>query len=71
VAVERAKFMDLVKREVQRLHETKYTDASATLLFTGGSLTAVRPEELPAEVGPEGGGGETRWWWASGAHQAA
>lgn len=45
VATERAQFMDLVRQQVSQLQETHGTD-SPTLTFTGGSLQAVRPEEL-------------------------
>lgn len=45
VAVERAKFMDLVRQQIHQLQDTHGTE-SPTLTFTGGSLQAVRPEEL-------------------------
>lgn len=45
VATERAQFMDLVRQQVSQLQDTHGTD-SPTLTFTGGSLRAVRPEEL-------------------------
>ena len=50
VAVERAKFMQLVRREVERLRDMNSPDAGASLLFTGGGLRAVRPEDLPEGV---------------------
>jgi hypothetical protein len=55
VATERAQFMDLVRQQVSQLQDTHGTD-SPTLTFTGGSLRAVRPEELSDTVSVFWGG---------------
>ncbi|KAI8468150.1 MAG: LETM1-domain-containing protein [Monoraphidium minutum] len=47
VATERAAFMQLVKREVHRLQDTLGPQVQAQMLFTGGGLQAVRPEDEP------------------------
>lgn len=52
VATERAQFMDLVRQQVSQLQDTHGTD-SPTLTFTGGSLRAVRPEELSDTLATE------------------
>jgi hypothetical protein len=42
--------MELVRREVERLRDMHTPDAGASLMFTGGGLQAVRPEDLPEKV---------------------
>lgn len=49
VATERARFMELVREQIQNLQETHGTAAPA-LTFTGGALQAVRPEETAQAV---------------------
>lgn len=44
--------MTLVRREIDRLHDTLGRD-SAAMLFTAGTLRAVRPEELTDDESQE------------------
>lgn len=45
VAHERSKFMELVKREVDRIQQEMSDRGGASLRFSGGGLTAWRPAE--------------------------